>query len=147
MTVTVESFQQSFPEFADPGTYDSNMINLYITLGVNLQNGMRWDPNTFDYGTMLYVAHNCVLDARNRATARAGGLPGELQGPKTASSVDAVSKSMDTVAVRIEDGDQWNLTSYGVRFLHLVKLYGAGPIQVNGAGCGAPSPLFLGSWF
>ncbi len=144
MSVTSTTFRQDLPEFKDPSTYPDAMVNRYITLGVAFQNQYRWDPAIIDYGTELFVAHNCVLDARNIAASGAGGIPGTVQGVQTSKSVDKVAVSYDVERVTLEDGAFWNMTTYGVRFLQLSRQYGSGGVQIGTGPCGAGA---LGSGF
>lgn len=143
MTVTVQSFRETFPALSDQSLYDGNTITFYLNLAVNcFQNALRWDVNSIDYGTCLFIAHNLVLDARANATARVpGGIPGTLQGLITAKSVDKVSASYDVEAVMEKDGSWWNMTSYGVRFLQLLRLYGSGGQQLGGPCGGYPTGI------
>jgi len=141
VSVTVISFRGDLPEFKDPSVYPDSMVNRYITLGVNFQNQYRWDPSIIDYGTELFVAHNCVLDARNQAAATAGGIPGTVQGVQTSKGVDKVNVSYDVEKVTLENGSFWNMTTYGVRFLQLSRMYGSGGYQVGTGPCGTGSPI------
>lgn len=138
MTVTVSSFRQSFKAFSAPDKYEDGDIENYIALAVLFQNQYRWDPATIDYGTGLFVAHNLVLDARANAAARAGGVPGTVQGVQNSKSVDKVAVGMDANSVIEKDAGWWNMTTYGIRFIQLTRAYGAGGIQVGSgpAGCG-----------
>jgi len=140
MTVTVTSFRQDMPEFTDPSVYSAAMITRYINLGVNFQNQYRWDPSIIDYGTELFVAHNCVLDARNTAAVAAGGIPGTVQGVQTSKGADKVNVSYDTQAVTLENGEFWNMTTYGIRFLQLSRQYGTGGMQIGTGPCGSGAP-------
>lgn len=134
--ITVEGFRSQFNAFADPGVYDEAAINLYIGVAYSMLNGGRWG-GTLDYGASLFVAHHMVLTARDNATVDAGGLPGDVVGVKTAKSVDKVSSSHDAQSVSLTDGEFWNMTSYGIRFLRLARMMGTGGVQVNGGGyCG-----------
>lgn len=136
MTVTVASFRDRFKQFADPSIYDGDDITFYLGLGVAFQNPDRWDPLTIDYGTCLFVAHNLVLDARANATANAGGIPGTVEGVRTQKSVDKVAVGYDVNSVIAEGAGWWNMTTYGIRFIQLTRMYGAGGAQVNGCGGG-----------
>jgi hypothetical protein len=141
--LTVTLFRANFPMFSDPGVYDSNAINMYLGIAGNLLNSNRWGGNaeevldsegnittmgTLDYGIALFTAHHMVLTVRDNAADRAGGLPGTVEGVRNSKSVDKVSVGYDTQEVLIKGGDFWNMTQYGVRFLHLAKMMGAGPV-------------------
>ncbi len=105
-------------------------VDLYLGIAANLLNAQRWG-NMLDFGTELFVAHNLILDAQANAAAAAGGIPGTMSGVVNSKSVDKVSISDDVAVGTIEGGDFWNLSTYGVRFLHYAKMMGAGPIQIG----------------
>lgn len=83
-----------------------------------------------DQGIELCTAHHLVLAARDEATAAIGGTPGQVTGPQSSKAVDKVSASYDTGAATIDDAGMWNLTTYGVRYLTLARLMGAGGMQL-----------------
>jgi hypothetical protein len=41
-----------------------------------------------------------------------------------------VTQAYDTTAGIVPEAGHWNLTTYGMRFIQLVLMFGAGPIQV-----------------
>jgi hypothetical protein len=130
MTVTSASFRQSFKAFDDPSIYDDDSVNMFIGIAGGLLNAGRWGAQ-LDYGTSLFVAHHLILMARDNATARAGGIPGTVQGVITSKSVDKVAVGYDAKSVSLTDGAFWNMTTYGIRFLQLARYMGTGPVQVN----------------
>jgi hypothetical protein len=132
VSVTVASFRQAFPEFTDPGVYDAGLITTFVNLAVNcFQNLLRWDPNCLDYGTGLFVAHHMVLQARASQTAQVGGIPGTVEGVRNNKSVDKVAVGYDVDSVVLEGAAFWNMTTYGVRFYQLVRLFGTGGVQLG----------------
>lgn len=145
MTVTAASFRQDFPEFADPGVYDGNLITTFISLAVNcFQNAMRWDVNCIDYGTGLFTAHHMVLQARANQTADVGGIPGTVQPVQSSKSVDKVAVGYDVESATLNgQASFWNMTTYGIRFLQLTRAFGSGGYQL-GAPCSIGAPqVFL----
>lgn len=139
--ITPTVFRQNFNAFADPGVFDDNSINLYLGVAGNLINDNRWGGNgdetldaegnivtmgTLDYGICLFTAHHLILMARDNAATQAGGLPGVVEGIRNAKAVDKVSVGYDTNLVSINHGDFWNMTQYGIRFLHLARMMGTG---------------------
>lgn len=137
MTVTVASFRQKYPEFSDPGAERDLDIQNLITLAVGdpannlsgMLNAQRWGSQ-LDYGVGLFVAHYMALSVRDRLTALAGGIPGEVKGPTTSKAVDKVSVSYDTQAVSLTDMGFWGLTTYGLRFIQFARMVGAGGLQL-----------------
>jgi Protein of unknown function (DUF4054) len=145
VAVTVATFRQSFPEFAGPDVYDGGLITAFIAMATSaFQNLLRWDPNVVDYGTGLFVAHHMVLQARASQTADAGGIPGTVQGVINNKSVDKVAVGYDVESVVLADAPFWNMTTYGIRFLQLTRMFGMGGAQL-GIPCFVGTPtLFLG---
>lgn len=144
MAVTPASFRIDLPEFADPEVYTNGSITSLITLAAAFQNPNRWDPLTIDHGAELFVAHYLVLEARNKATANAGGIPGTVEGVRTAKSVDKVAISYDAQSVALEGAAFWNMTTYGIRFFQLTRAYGMGGAQIGAGPAGCFS--FGGGW-
>lgn len=120
------------------------MVTQFINLAAAFQNPNRWDPLVIDYGAGLFVAHHLVLEARNAATANAGGIPGTVEGVRTAKSVDKVAISYDAQSVALEGAAFWNMTSYGIRFYQLTRAYGTGGAQLGAGPAGCFS--FGGGW-
>jgi hypothetical protein len=122
-------FRTDFPEFADTTTYPDATVNLWLTIAVSLVNACRWGDLT-NIGIVLVTAHHLAMAARDEQAASAGGIPGQVTGPTASKSVDKVSVSYDAGAVSLSDAGFWNLTSYGIRFLGLARLMGAGGMQL-----------------
>jgi hypothetical protein len=142
VTVTVQSFRASFREFKDPDIYADEDIALWLGFSASLVNIERWNAdggNLADLGVSLVIAHHLVLAERDRKAAAVGGIPGTMTGPQSAKSVDKVSVTYDASAVKLDDAGFWALTSYGMRFLTMGRLIGAGAIQLGGGGYG-PGP-------
>ena len=140
--MTPQLFRTVYRQFADPDLSPDAAINYWIGIAQNFLNGsissvgQRWDATSLDYGIGLFVAHHMTLDARDIATAQAGGVPGEVKGPASAKSVDKVSQSYDTSAVTFENEAFWNMTRYGIQLLNTARMFGSGGVQL-GAGGGA----------
>ena len=134
MTATTTGFRASFPEFNTSG---DAQVTLYLGVATSFLSGAaddsanRWDSANLDYITYLFIAHHLALAARRLATAQAGGIPGDVRGPVTSKSVDKVSESFDTKAVTFEDEAFWNQTSYGIQFFQIVRMAGAGGVQLG----------------
>lgn len=130
MTVTAASFRADFPEFASTTTYPDAMVSVWLAAAGNLLDAARWGA-LLDLGTELFIAHNLVLGARDQKAATNGGTGGAASGVMSSKSVDKVSVSYDTGAGTIEGAGAWNLTTYGVRYLQLARLVGAGGLQIS----------------
>lgn len=134
MTIAYADFQVQWPEFGDSTVYTVAQFNLWAGVAYALLNADRW-ADQLDLAAALFIAHHLVLGRRRQLTAAAGGTPGEVQGPKTAKAVDKVSASMDTAAVTFENAAFWNMTDYGVQLMQLIRLFGAGGVQIHGCIC------------
>jgi hypothetical protein len=135
--VTPTLFRQIYRALANPDKTPDAVLEYWFGIAENSLSGstsQRWDPISLDQGIGLYAAHYIVLDLRDIATVAAGGIPGELKGPSTAKGTDKVTQSYDTKAVTFENEPFWNQTRYGVALLELAYRFGAGGIQVDGAG-------------
>lgn len=125
----IAQFRQSFPEFSDATTYSDSLVQFWMTVAVSLVNAERWGELT-DLGIALVTAHHLALAVKDQKMAAVGGVPGQVTGPQSSKSVDKVSASYDTAAVAIKDGGFWNATMYGVRYLSLAQMMGAGGMQL-----------------
>lgn len=129
MAVTDATFREHYPEFADQGAYPPSGVSYWLTLAGLLMNADRWG-NLIDVGTELFIAHNLVLERQAQKSAATGGVPGLNVGVLSAKAVDKVSASYDTQAGIEKDAGHWNLSTFGVRFIGLVNMVGAGGLQL-----------------
>lgn len=123
------NFRQTMPAFASVDDYPSAQFNFYLKLGVKLLPESRWD-DLLDDGLTFFVAHYLVLYARDMSFVDIGGIGGKVIGNETAKSIDGVSKSMDVSGVMITDAGHWNQTTFGIQFYQLMRMIGAGGIQL-----------------
>lgn len=126
MSVTPASFRTHFPEFT-VAKYPDTVVQFWIDLAVKMLVVSRWDT-VLDQGIELYVAHNLAVGSA--VSASGGSTVGGGGGPVSSKTVDKVSVTYDVSSVAIEDGGDWNATSYGRRFLQLSRMIGAGAIQL-----------------
>jgi hypothetical protein len=124
VTVTTESFRASFPEFADTGTYPDAVVSFWLAFVLRMLPADRWG-DVLDHGVSLMLAHQVTL-----AAGSARGKPGSIAAPQSAKTVDKVSVSYDTSAVRLDNAGHWAGTSYGLQFLQLARMIGAGGMQL-----------------
>ena len=146
MTVTNASFRADFPEFASTVTYPDGTVNFWMNIAAKMTNLDRW-ADMADMGQELFIAHHITLQARAQKEAANGAIPGAGSGPVSSKSVDRVSVAYDTAIAAEADGGNYNLTTYGSRYLHFARLFGAGPIYVGigslppSAGLAWPGPI------
>lgn len=131
MAITATLFKVDFCEFDDIALYRDEDINFWIKYAGLLLNANRWG-NLLDLGTELFVAHNLVLERQAKLASANGAPPGLATGIISAKSVDNVSISYDTNSAQEKDAGQWNLTTYGQRYWRMMRMFGAGPVQVSG---------------
>lgn len=129
MSVTVASFRASFPEFSEQTVYPDATVEFWLGLAGRLLRPAAW-LDLLDDGTMLFVAHNLVLAGSAARAATSGSAPGIASGAVSSKTVDKVSVSYDTAGAMIEGGGQFNLTTYGQRYLQLERVVGMGGTQI-----------------
>lgn len=124
------SFRESMPMFADTDLYPTAQFNFYLNMGKKLLPESRWD-DLLDEGLTFFVAHYLTLYLRSMdAVDIGGGDAGQVVGNETSKSVDGVSYSVDVSSVSLTDAGQWNQTTFGIQFLQLARMIGAGGVQL-----------------
>jgi hypothetical protein len=121
-----DGFRKVFPEFGKVETYPDIAVNFWLGLARSQMSIERWG-DAYDMGLCLYAAHNLVLSKRNAGVGGPGGGPA---GPMTSKSVGGASASYDVSATLTAGAGEWNLTSYGQRWLRLARMAGAGGVQL-----------------
>lgn len=129
----IATFRAAFPEFSDTTVYPDAQVTFWLNLAVLLVNATRFGALT-DYAISLFIAHNLALERAAAAGGAGGGAPGLTMGAMTGKTIGKVSASYDVSVGLVADGGNWNLTTYGTRFLWLMNLGGMGPAQF-GIGC------------
>ncbi|TJZ75585.1 DUF4054 domain-containing protein [Chitiniphilus eburneus] len=124
-----QQFRTDFPEFANTSTYPTATVDFWLSLAEKMLPPDRW-CDLWGHGLELFTAHHLALGAANQRAAAVGGIPGQVKGPATSKAVDKVSAGYDSGAVTLTDGGFWNLTTYGIEFLQLARMVGAGGIQL-----------------
>lgn len=130
MTVTAASFRADFPEFASTANFPDAGVNFWIGVAGKLLNAERF-ADMLDTATELFVAHQLVLERQAQKSVASGAVPGVTTGAISSKTVGPVTQAYDTSAGIEEGAGHWNLSTYGTRFIQLVRLFGAGPIQVT----------------
>lgn len=141
MAVTPSEFRGAFPAFT-AAKFPDPQIQFYLALGYKLHNADRW-ADVLDFGVQLWAAHNLTLDYESQRMGAAGQNPGSVRGAVTSMSADGVSWTRDAGSAMDPSAGHWNLSQYGLRWLSLSRMFGAGPLHV-----GEPSPteLLLSDW-
>ncbi len=129
MTFDIDLFRTNFPEFADTVVYPTSMIAFWAGLAELLVPQCVW-KNAWQQGMSLYVAHEITLAALNTKAAASGGVPGQSGGIANTKTVGSVSVGYDTTSTAEKNAGWWNLTNYGKQFYRLMRIFGAGCIQL-----------------
>lgn len=132
--ITPAEFLVAFPEFSNKTAFPDTQIQFWATIAAMMLNARAWGRQ-LQLGMMLFIAHNIALEALAQAGTANGGIPGINRGVVASEAAGSVSVSYDTANALVPDAGHWNLTIYGTRFMWLVNMFGAGPIQI-GASCG-----------
>ncbi len=128
MIVTASLFLADFPEFSDVSKYPLTQVNLWLTAASNFVNEDRWGDMA-KIGVELVAAHHLAMFAANAKAAKSG-TPGTLSGQLTSKAVDKVSAGYAENKGVIDGAGAWNLTTYGIQYLTLAQMFGAGGIQL-----------------
>lgn len=131
MAVTPAKFRADFPEFVSEPTYTDAQVQFYIEIAALLL-GTRWG-NLIDYGTELFVAHNLSVEFESKRAAARSMNPGAIVSPVSGGAVDKVSYQRAASSILDPKNGHWNLSQYGLRYIQLVSMVGAGPVQIGPA--------------
>jgi len=129
MTLSVPEFRNLMPEFASSADYADVVVTQYLAIGYQLVNPDAWQEST-DFGASLIAAHFLTLARRDQQIAEKGGAPGTQTGAITAKGVGGANISYNTALTAVANAGAWNATRYGQQYATLVKLYGAGVLQL-----------------
>lgn len=122
-------FRADFPEFASTTDYPGSMLDFWSGIAAELVDLTRWGT-LYDQGVSLFVAHNIALQRKNIQAAAGGGVPGSQSGAVASKTVGSVSVSYDTGAAMLPNAGHWNLTLYGMQYIQLARMIGAGAVQL-----------------
>lgn len=130
---TVATFRNDFPEFLSSTQYTDPQITFWLGIGNKLLSAQAWGE-LLDHGLELFVAHHMTMGQQNAASTANGAAPGQNTGVVTAKAVDKVSVTYDASVGIFENAGHYNLTTYGLQFMQLARMIGAGGVQINGCG-------------
>lgn len=142
LSPTVAHFRMVLPEFRDSSLFLDETIFPWLRLwSVQLPEN-RW-LTLWTLGVCLATAHSVALSKRDQLITARGGVPGMAVGVVSSKAVSGVSISYDTNAGLLQNAGDWNLTTYGVRFLGLARMVGSAAVQIRGADSWAVSEADL----
>ncbi len=122
-------FRLDFPEFANTATYPDSSLDFWAGVA-EIQVVKNVWKTMYATGVKLYVAHEITLAAQNVRAASKGGAPGQSGGIANSKTVGSASIGFDSNTSTEKDAGWWNRTTYGMQFYRLMRLYGAGCIQL-----------------
>lgn len=125
----ITAFRAEFPEFASTTTYPNAQITFWSTVAEKMVIEDAWG-DMYETGVKLYVAHEITLAAQNVQAVSTGGSPGQSGGIASSKAVGSVSISYDQNITAEKDAGWWNLTRYGQQYYRLMRLIGAGCVQL-----------------
>ncbi len=132
--MTVAEFLAIFPEFT---SFNQTRITFWLSVTANLIDPTRWGA-MLQQGQALLTAHFLMIDQQNQTAT----TQGQVNGPISSKSVAGVSVTKEIQAVVTEKAGHYNATNYGLQFLQLSRMMGAGAIQATGCGSfGFPVPF------
>lgn len=129
MTFDPAQFLLAFPEFGNAATYTPAMLATWGAVAVSLVSCKRWGSQ-WQLGVNLYVAHEITLEAQSASAAAIGGVPGAQSGPINSKTIGTVTAAYDTQQIAEKNAGWWNSTMYGRQFYRLMRIFGAGVIQL-----------------
>jgi len=129
VAVTAAQIRTDFVEFASVPNYPNATIDFWLVVAGKLLRADVWQ-DMLDQATELFVCHQLTVARRNVAAAAGGGIPGQGVGVLTSKAVDKVSAGYDVSNISLTNGAYWNLSTYGIQFLQLARLFGAGGVQL-----------------
>jgi hypothetical protein len=160
LMIAYSQFILDFPAFANTSVYPETQFTFAASIAplfltpVWGQPGPVGQPTQYDFGFELLVAHLMTLWGSAALPAASGGFAGTTTGLVSSKAVGQVSLSYDVAVATLEDGGTYNLTTYGIQWLQMARLLGAGPTQVGPTGCIPPNsgPAWIGpnpypGWF
>lgn len=130
--MTIAMFRIDLPEFSNTNDYTDGMVTYWLNAANLMVNADRFG-DALNLALEQFIAHHIVMEKLAMDTAGVGGYPGLNKGTISSESPGGVNLSYDTNSVLELDAGHWNYTIYGGRFVRMMRLFGAGPIQV-GAG-------------
>lgn len=127
--VTVTDFRAAFPEFSDLSRYPDAQITFWMNFATAMVNPCRWGTQTA-MGIYLYTAHEITLAAQSVIAAQNGGAPGSQAGIANSKTVGSVTVGYDSTTTAEKNAGWYNLTNYGKQFFRLMRMFGAGAVQL-----------------
>lgn len=126
--LTVTQFREMFPALTE-ALFPDTAVQIRLTMANEFFSPVRWgDGDIRQYAMGLFTAH--YLTAYGSQAEGGSGVGGSVMGVVSSKSVDGASVSYDTSSTAWHDAGFWNATPYGRELWYLMRIYGAGAIQL-----------------
>jgi hypothetical protein len=128
--VSVGGFRAAFPAFSDADAYPDARVEFWLGLAQKMLSRARWG-SVYCEGAYLYAAHGLTVERRASGGAGGDGDAGSVGAVTSESQAIggmSYSQSFDTSAYA--GGGQMASTVYGQQYLDLVRVIGAGGVQL-----------------
>jgi hypothetical protein len=122
-----------YPQFENK--VDDDIIQLYIDFGTSCISKIKWGT-AWKLGMSYFVAHFCIITMQGRMTPESNEAQvlsaAQAKGLISSKSAGDVSLSYDFGAIMddLQGWAQFKLTTYGIQYASLAKIYGRGAIYV-----------------
>lgn len=126
--LSILDFRTDFPAFTEE-RYPDGSVQVQLDLANKFFSKTRWrDEQVRDHVMGLYAAH--FLSAYGSESAGGTGGGSSTLGIVSSKSVDGASVSFDTSTNAWKDAGFWNSTPYGRELWYLMRIFGAGAVQI-----------------
>lgn len=127
--MTVSQFRELYPAFSTE-LYPDLAVETRLALGEAFLAETVWKPQAVRlHAVGLYTAHFLAAYGSS-ASGGSGKSEGSGMGVVSSKSVDGASISYDTGSTVEQGAGFWNSTPYGRELWQLMRVFGAGAIQL-----------------
>lgn len=127
--MTVSQFRELYPAFAE-ALYPDLAVETRLALGEAFLSEKVWKPQTVRiHAVGLYAAHYLAAYGSS-SSGGSGKSEGSGMGVVSSKSVDGASISYDTGSTVEQGAGFWNSTPYGRELWQLMRVFGAGAVQL-----------------
>ncbi|MDR0653305.1 MAG: DUF4054 domain-containing protein [Synergistaceae bacterium] len=124
--IGVEGFRSAVPAFANVNDYPDARVQFWLNLAQKMLSGARWG-SIYEEGVYLYAAHYLTVE----------GVAGSASGDGGSGAVSSESQSIGDTSFSVTydtsgyaGAGQMASTKYGQQYLDLVRIIGAGGVQL-----------------
>lgn len=125
----LSAFRAAFPEFTNTTKYPDAQLTFWSAFAEAQLPLCVW-KDTKPFAVYLYTAHEITMAYQNVQSSTSGGTPGVQGGIANTKTVGSVTVGYDQTLNSEKDAGWWNNTNYGKQLYRLIKIFGAGAIQL-----------------